>query len=331
MKANASSSKVRAALALVALGARFRQPHQGRVDDQHRPQCEGVARARRSAVAEAERRRHRQALDCDARGRSRRQRQDRCRVAARGALAAVGSWRSPGAGQTRAFRSRLRPPPRGPPRPPQQRQVPYAANDVAAAPGRPSAANRPDLPGFVKVVQSAAAAHAEGWPGNRKALVSRVFAAIAAAHPGWGLTLVEFKAMLAECHRIGAWRWSPPTSRTSGCSTSCASPRSPTRTPSGISSASRADVAFRLAVSFFECSRLRYPCVSIACTAFGKTAPCLHRIISPEPSSEEPDQLAAAFEHSITWEDDIWRADPVDVEAVHAKARTRSSTTCSTR
>ena len=38
---------------------------------------------------------------------------------------------------------------------------------------------------------------------------------------------------------------------------------------------------------------------------------------------EVPDQLAAAFEHSITWEDDIWRADPVDVEAVHAKARAK--------
>src|SRR5215510_2048469 len=35
------------------------------------------------------------------------------------------------------------------------------------------------------------------------------------------------------------------------------------------------------------------------------------------------DRIAAAFEHSITWEDDIWRADPVDVEAVHAKARTQ--------
>src|SRR5262245_42947736 len=33
------------------------------------------------------------------------------------------------------------------------------------------------------------------------------------------------------------------------------------------------------------------------------------------------DRLSAAFEHSITWEDDIWRADPVDVEAVHANAR----------
>src|SRR5262245_21870200 len=33
------------------------------------------------------------------------------------------------------------------------------------------------------------------------------------------------------------------------------------------------------------------------------------------------DRLSAAFEHSITWEDDIWRADPVDVEIVHAHAR----------
>jgi len=34
-----------------------------------------------------------------------------------------------------------------------------------------------------------------------------------------------------------------------------------------------------------------------------------------------PDGLSEAFEHSITWEDDIWRADPVDVDGVHAKAR----------
>ncbi len=44
--------------------------------------------------------------------------------------------------------------------------------------------------------------------------------------------------------------------------------------------------------------------------------------ISPAPSL---DHLAGAFEHSITWEDDIWRADPVDVEAVHGKARRRFS------
>lgn len=34
-------------------------------------------------------------------------------------------------------------------------------------------------------------------------------------------------------------------------------------------------------------------------------------------------QIAAAFEHSITWEDDIWRADPVDVEQIHAGARAK--------
>jgi DNA helicase HerA-like ATPase len=33
------------------------------------------------------------------------------------------------------------------------------------------------------------------------------------------------------------------------------------------------------------------------------------------------DRLSALFEHSITWEDDLWRADPVDVEAIHAPAR----------
>jgi len=37
------------------------------------------------------------------------------------------------------------------------------------------------------------------------------------------------------------------------------------------------------------------------------------------------DKLSQAFEHSITWEDDIWRADPVDVTAVHAKARRKFS------
>jgi len=39
------------------------------------------------------------------------------------------------------------------------------------------------------------------------------------------------------------------------------------------------------------------------------------------PIAPLADRLSAAFEHSITWEDDIWRADPVDVELVHAAAR----------
>jgi hypothetical protein len=35
------------------------------------------------------------------------------------------------------------------------------------------------------------------------------------------------------------------------------------------------------------------------------------------------ENFASAFEHSITWEDDIWRADPVDVPAVHSQARAK--------
>ncbi len=39
--------------------------------------------------------------------------------------------------------------------------------------------------------------------------------------------------------------------------------------------------------------------------------------------ANSPEGLSEAFEHSITWEDDIWRVDPVDVDGVHAKARTK--------
>ncbi len=45
-----------------------------------------------------------------------------------------------------------------------------------------------------------------------------------------------------------------------------------------------------------------------------------------EADTVAPDKLAQAFEHSITWEDDIWRADPVDVPEVHVKARRKFST-----
>src|SRR5690606_19306175 len=35
------------------------------------------------------------------------------------------------------------------------------------------------------------------------------------------------------------------------------------------------------------------------------------------------ESFASAFEHSITWEGDIWHADPVDVAAVHKQARAK--------
>lgn len=68
---------------------------------------------------------------------------------------------------------------------------------------KPQASTRPDLPGFAKIVQAAAKRHGDGWPGNQKAYISHVWSAVEADHPEWGLTEIEFKAMLAEAHRTG--------------------------------------------------------------------------------------------------------------------------------
>ena len=71
-------------------------------------------------------------------------------------------------------------------------------------PGRqPPAAARPDLAGFAQVVMRHAEKFGEGWPGNRKALIVHVWRSLAEAHPEWGLTEIEFKAMLTEAHRTG--------------------------------------------------------------------------------------------------------------------------------
>ncbi len=48
---------------------------------------------------------------------------------------------------------------------------------------------------------------------------------------------------------------------------------------------------------------------------------------SPSLGTADTAGLAHVFEHSITWEDDLWHADPVDVEEVHAKARAKFSDT----
>jgi len=71
-------------------------------------------------------------------------------------------------------------------------------NDV-----RPAAASRPDVEGFARTVLRHADAEADGWPGNRKAFISRVWRAIAKDHPEWGLSEIEFKSMLTEIHRTG--------------------------------------------------------------------------------------------------------------------------------
>ncbi len=67
----------------------------------------------------------------------------------------------------------------------------------------PAAPVRPDPAGFAAAVQTAARSKAEGWAGNRKAFVSQVWTEIVDRHPQWGLTEIEFKCMLTEAHRTG--------------------------------------------------------------------------------------------------------------------------------
>jgi hypothetical protein len=62
---------------------------------------------------------------------------------------------------------------------------------------------RADLAGFAREVLTKADAHAEGWPGNRRAYISHVWRSIREARPEWGLSEIEFKCMLAEAHRVG--------------------------------------------------------------------------------------------------------------------------------
>ncbi|MEM7748021.1 MAG: hypothetical protein AAF346_07195 [Pseudomonadota bacterium] len=83
---------------------------------------------------------------------------------------------------------------------PRKADVPAAGTPPVS---KPAAATRPDLPGFAKAVKAAAKQHGEGWPGNMKAFISHVWGSIQSNHPEWGVTEIEFKAMLAEAHRTG--------------------------------------------------------------------------------------------------------------------------------
>jgi hypothetical protein len=83
-------------------------------------------------------------------------------------------------------------------------QVPPADNDRGPVAVMPPRSVRPDLGQFADAVRRAASSRAEGWPGNRKAYISHVWAAVRASEPRWGLSEIEFKCMLAEAHRLGA-------------------------------------------------------------------------------------------------------------------------------
>lgn len=80
---------------------------------------------------------------------------------------------------------------------------PAVATRPAAAEVPADATLRPDVREFVAETLAAARTCAEGWAGNLKALISRTHKALVARRPGWRLSEIEFKAMLAEAHRSG--------------------------------------------------------------------------------------------------------------------------------
>lgn len=62
---------------------------------------------------------------------------------------------------------------------------------------------RPSLDLFVSDVLRMAAMSAEGFAGNRKTFISRLWRSIMTERAHWGLSEVEFKCMLTEAHRLG--------------------------------------------------------------------------------------------------------------------------------
>jgi hypothetical protein len=77
------------------------------------------------------------------------------------------------------------------------------ANDTAPSPVKRQVIERPDVNHFSNVINATAGDVAEGWPGNFKAFISRVWEAIRKSHPQWNLSEIEFKCMLVEAHRLG--------------------------------------------------------------------------------------------------------------------------------
>ena len=75
--------------------------------------------------------------------------------------------------------------------------------DAAGIATPPSEMERPSPSSFAAAVHTAANETAEGWAGNRKAFISKVWAIIRERHAAWDLTEIEFKCMLTEAHRTG--------------------------------------------------------------------------------------------------------------------------------
>lgn len=68
---------------------------------------------------------------------------------------------------------------------------------------KPALAERPGPDGFARALHELARPLAIGWSGSRKVFISQLWTAVQEHHPGWGLSEIEFKAMLTEAHRTG--------------------------------------------------------------------------------------------------------------------------------
>jgi hypothetical protein len=68
---------------------------------------------------------------------------------------------------------------------------------------KPALAERPGPDGFARALRALARPLASGWSGSRKVFISQLWGAVQEHHPGWGLSQIEFKAMLTEAHRTG--------------------------------------------------------------------------------------------------------------------------------
>ncbi len=75
---------------------------------------------------------------------------------------------------------------------------------VGAAPvSAPAESERPTPSAFAEAMRTLARPLAVGWSGSRKVFISQLWGALKERHAGWGLSEIEFKAMLTEAHRSG--------------------------------------------------------------------------------------------------------------------------------
>ncbi len=110
----------------------------------------------------------------------------------RGFVTGALDWPLTPNGHAEAGRATMRPAP-----------VPPARRPTPTVVAKPALAERPGPDGFARALRELARPLAIGWSGSRKVFISQLWTAVQERHPGWGLSEIEFKAMLTEAHRTG--------------------------------------------------------------------------------------------------------------------------------